>query len=336
MSGLNATAAQQIIKRGSIKDEDVLAWRRAFYDDGVISPEEAETLFAIHKAAPVQDPSWAEFFVEAITDFLVRQAEPEGYVTDENARWLIDQVGKNGRVESKTEIELLVNVLDCSRWSPVSLAKFALGQIRDAVVLGDGPLRSGASDASKGTILDSEVELLRRVIYAFGGDGNIAVTKPEAEVLFEINDAVSESGLNEAWTELFVKAIANVVMASSFYTPPSREEALRSDAWVESRGELSPTGLVGAIVSSGLSGIFSAYRQQTPEERALARLERQRLEIITNEQIDADEADWLVERMERDGALSPAEDALLAFLSAEHAELHPSLQGLVDRHGMAA
>ena len=30
---------------------------------------------------------------------------------------------------------------------------------------------------------------MRRMLYAFGGDGNIAITRQEAEVLFDINDA---------------------------------------------------------------------------------------------------------------------------------------------------
>ena len=78
-----------------------------------------------------------------ITDYLVEQAPPQGYLTAENAQWLIERIGQDGRVDSKTELELLVNVLDKARWAPQSLVRFALEQVKDAVVSGTGPLRSG-------------------------------------------------------------------------------------------------------------------------------------------------------------------------------------------------
>ena len=70
--------------------------------------------------------------------------------------------------------------------------------------------------------LEILLELLRRMLYAFGGDGNVAVTRAEAEVLFDINDATADAEPNPAWTDLFVKAIANVVMAASGQQPPNQ------------------------------------------------------------------------------------------------------------------
>ena len=325
----------EIIRRGSIKDVDVLRLKSTFHCDGVISADEAEALMRLNESCPIQDPAWPDFFIEAITDYVVNQAQPEGYLTAEGGQWLIARVAKDGTISRKTELDLVVNVLDKSRWSPVSLARLALAQIRRAVVDGDGPLRAGQM-SEKGKISEPEVELVRRILYAFGGDGNVAVTRAEAEVLFDINDAITDPEANPAWTDLFVKAITNVVMAASGQAIPTREEAMRRDAWIVDSGELSPRALLTAMVTSSLDAVRSAYQEQSLEERALARLEHQRIEIITNEVITRAEAGWLSERIGRDGHLTPNEAALIGYLKKESPNIHPDLQAAVDRLADAA
>ncbi len=335
MGALTLVPIDEIMRRGSIKDVDVLRFRAAFYDDGVITAEEAETLFTLDEACRVQDPSWVDFFIEAVTDYIVDQTEPEGYLTADNARWLIAHITKDGKVKRKTEVGLLVNVLEKARWSPITLVRFALEQVKTAVIEGDGPLRADQSSA-KGEISETDIELVRRMLFAFGGAGNVAVTRDEAEVLFDINDAMADVGPNPAWSDLFVKAIANVVMAASGHMVPTREEALRRDLWLEDRGELSPVALLSAMVTSSLDGVRGAYHEQSPEDRALARLEHQRIEIITNEVITAAEAEWLCERIGRDGRLTANEAALVAYLKKESPKIHPDLQATVDRLSQAA
>jgi hypothetical protein len=244
-------------------------------------------------------------------------------------------INRDGKVERKTELGLLVKVLEKARWSPVNLVRFALEQVKAAVIDGDGPLRSDQSSA-KGQISDDDVDLLRRLLYAFGGDGHVAVTRAEAEVLFDINDATAEAEPNPAWTDLFVKAVANVVMAASGQMVPTREEALRREKWLADRGELSPAAMLTAMVTTSLDAVRGAYHDQSPEERALARLEHQRIEIITNEVITAAEAEWLCERIGRDGRLTANEAALVAYLKKESPKIHPELQATVDRLSQAA
>jgi hypothetical protein len=325
-----------MLQRGSIHNFDVLRLRSAFRADGLISADEAESLFTLNETCAEQDPAWADFYVEALTDYLVHQVEPEGYLTAVEAQRLADRIAPNGIVARKTDLDLLVNVLDSSRWSPVSLSQLALRQIKRAVVDGDGPLRE-TCPGQAGTIRESEVELIRRILYALGGDGSLAITRPEAEVLFDINDAISDPQANAPWTDLFVKAVTNVVMAASGQAVPTREEALRRDAWlIEAKGELSPLALLSAMVSSSLDAVRATYREQSSEERALARLEQQRIEIITNEEITAAEAAWLCERIGRDGRLTPNEAALIAYLRTESPKIHPELLARVEHLGRAA
>lgn len=332
MSSGTAVSIDEICARGSVKDADVQRLRKLIFTDGAVSEAEARELFRINDACKDQAPSWPDFLIEAVTDYLVNDAEPQGYLTAANAAWLIDIISRDGTVQTKTELELLVALLDRARWSPESLVRFALAQVKAAVISGEGPLRNGL-DLKAGEISEGEVELLRRIVYAFGGDGNIAITRAEAEVLLEINDAVSSGPLNPAFTDFFVKAIANAVLAGSGYAVPSREEALRREVWLESRGDLSIGAVVDAMARGGLTGL---YASQGSEERALARLERQRIEIITNEEVTQGETAWLAERLGRDGKLTPAESALVAFLKRESPKLDTEFETLVGKLAAAA
>ena len=329
MGILQAVSFEDLRARGSIKDTDVLKLRRAFYEDGHISPDEADRLFELNAACPVQERSWSDFFIEAMTDYLVNQSEPEGYITRDNAEWLTTKISEDGIVETKTELELLISVIDRARWSPQCLVRFALAQVKSAVISGTGPIRSD-KELQPGIVAEAEVELLRRILYAFGGDGNVAITRAEAEVLFDIADATDEAGNDPAWTDFFSKAIANAIMAASGYSPPCREEALRRETWLESRGELGLGGVLGKMFSGGLSGVLGTFKEQSTEERAMARLERQRVQIITDEIVTEAEAEWLAARIQRDGRVSETEKALLAFIKQESPKIHPALLPLME------
>jgi hypothetical protein len=320
-------AFDEIMNRGEITEADVQKFRRVMYADGVIDESDADALFALHRAATKQDHQWVDCFVEMLTDHLVHQATPEGYVTADNAAWLLARIGGDGRPVGRAEFELVINVLDKSRWSPQSLARFALDQVRAAIVTCRGPLRGRESDKVV-AVTDADVEVIRRIIYAFGGDGNIMITRPEAEALFEINEATLDATNADSWRDLFVKAIANCVLTTSGYAVPSREQALARDAWLDRRGELSGMKM--------LKGMFSGYREISREEQLLARLERQKIEIVTGEIVGVTDAAWLAERLGRDGDLSPNENALLTLLKEESPRLAAELQPLLDRLDIAA
>ncbi|MEL6373491.1 MAG: hypothetical protein AAFR04_05935 [Pseudomonadota bacterium] len=317
--------------RGSIKDADVKALRRALFDDGTITDQEAEALFELNTAVAVKDPQWGDLFIEALTDYTVHQAQPEGYMTAENAAWFIERISTDGKVETNTELELLIRVIDAARWAPASLVRFALAQVHQAVVSGAGVLRSGKTLAP-GVIDEADIELVRRIVYAFAGDDAIAVSRAEAELLFDINDAIADPATDQpaGWTDLFSKAIANHIMAASGYRVPPRQEALRREAWLEERGELSLAAFASRIAEAGLGGIWSAYTEQSAEERAIARLEQQKIEIVTNEAVTEGEAEWLAARI-GEGALHPNEAALLMFIKRESPNVHPSLEPLISK-----
>ena len=195
-------------------------------------------------------------------------------------------------------------------------------------------LRNG-KQLGAGVVTEGDVDMLRRILYAYGGDGSIGVTQPEAEVLFDINDATADAENHPSWRDLFVKAIANCVMSASGYAAPAREIALARDAWLDRRGDLALESIVSGM-GSGLKNFLTGYRKQTEEERAIARLTQQKVEIVTNEGLCVAEATRLAERIGRDGRVTPNEQALLVFLKKDAGSLHPLLRDLVQGSSAAA
>jgi hypothetical protein len=82
LSGL----VEQVRATGVISPADVSAVRRALYgDDGTISLAEAEEMFALERVRRAHCREWSEMYVEALTDCVLNQQPPTGYLSAENA-----------------------------------------------------------------------------------------------------------------------------------------------------------------------------------------------------------------------------------------------------------
>jgi len=349
MTTLRLMAIDAICQRGSIRDSDVATLRRAFALEPQLGAGDIEALFRAHNLARVKDPAWSDFFIETLTDYVVRELEPSGYVTASHAGWLIARVTSGGRIRSKTEHDLILNVIDKARWVPESLMTFALGQIRDAVITGEGPLRA-ASGIGAGAITLAEVEQIRRLLFVYGNEGPRAITQSEIDILLDIEAAVaghchsddSETVTSpidawpiEAWQDLIEKTTASAALAASGYAGPSREEALNEARPLFSLG--GATGSSGAMASEQLHGgrvalsaaahscLASLYRPLPVEARALLRLELQRVEIITGEAVAIADATRLAARLGDERLNNGPAAQVIAALAAARFALAPAL-----------
>lgn len=315
----NSEHVQSILARGKITAEDVRTLRHRVFWKGIVTEPDAEVALSLndrlHHAA---DPAWPAFFVEALTDYIVTQAQPSGYVSEENAQWLIQRLGRSGHVDTACELELLIKVLERSQHSPLPLVRFALEQVKTGIISG-----AGAAGARKtcnvGVVEDHETEMVRRILYAFGGDGNIAVTRTETEVLFDINEATQQHLNHPSWSDLFVKASANFLMAASGYQVPSRQEALRREAWLDEPAA-GIANFMSRMVSGGVGGVLEAYRE--PADSAAGAL---------RPHASDDDVLWAASRIGRNGRLQDNEMALINMLKAHGAHLHPRLLTVLDR-----
>jgi hypothetical protein len=316
MRVVKSVAVEDFEFRGSIKGSDVTRLKKAFAEDPHIHENEAETLLRLNRSCPIQAPTWSEFLVDAIADYILNQSGPEGYITVEKSRWLIAKLASEGWIANRAEFDLLVAILGRARWFPLSLATFALEQVAGAVVHGFGPLRPGqgplAAQGVPGTIGEAEVALIRVILQAFGGDSALPLTQSEAEILIGVNKVVAGRNAPPAWTDLFAKAVANVILAENGYAVPPRQVALRPWTAVD-----DPQTTLEEQVAASLAHLRYDYHTQSSEERALARLERQRIEIVTGEEIAAEEGGWLTERLLSSHRPSAIESAVLVHLDRE-------------------
>lgn len=310
-----AQALASVGQGGYVAAKDVTLLRQSVFKDGIVSADELDALFALGERAPEGDADWAHFFAEAAADFYLREQEPHGYLTDDEFRTLRARVSRDGAGASALELGLLIKLLETAKQTPDAMSDFVGEQIKSCVAGKKGGPRVSAQDAV----------LIRRFIFAVGGAGNVAVTRREAELLFDIADMTSGAKNDAAWTELFVKAVANHLMAHIGYEPPSLEEASASQAFMSDNSVN-----VGRFFQRMIQGSLSGLRPAEPATQAQKNAERA-VAAAAAERINETEADWVAERIGRDGALHPAERALIEHLKGLSAELPPKLKAILGR-----
>lgn len=297
---------------GVIAPDELQDLRRAGWADGRMDPDEAESLFAANDLLTEFDRDWCDFFVEALSNFVVKTVQPVGYVDQEMADELIARIDRDGRVDSLAELELLVRVLELASSVPANLKAYALQQIEWAVQHGEGPTRHG--ELATGGINATEVALLRRMIFAAGGDRPAAVSKAEAELLFRLKDASLYEVNCPEWQTLFVQGVANYLLGFAGSEPLSAERARELEAFMHHEGAGIGNFLsrmaradVEDAFGSLLGGSAIATTDWEGAAEAAARL-------------DSAEANWLRDRLDADEELDELEKALIAFIDAETGE----------------
>ena len=316
--------------KGRITSEDVLELRRGVFPDGAIDRLEAEAVFHLDRTCGDKDPVWTRFYVDVLTDYFVWQSKPRGYVDDTMAQFLVDEIVRDGRIDSVSELELLINVVHWAVRCPEALPVFVLRAVKESVL--NPETAAYGSNRPPAVISPADVEILRKVLYAPGGPGGLTVTRSEAELLFELNDATAESDNAPGWPDLFVKAVASHLMfPRGAPEPPDAGEALRREAWLEERHGVGHLLMgVGKSLTRGWISTGEVWRELdvfgTRRAREEPDMEAARTrEARSREAIDAAEARWLAERLERDGALNENERKLLAFIKEHSPSIDPAL-----------
>ena len=226
---------EDLKRKATVTKEDVIALRRDVFADGIVERAEADLLFELNTCVAEPTLSWSDFFVEALSDFVTETVDTRPYVSAEQADYLIERIEKDGKVQTASELGLLVNVIENAYECPSKLTAYALETVKNSVLKDEGPLRRKGT-LSPGVIGIAEVDLIERIIFGTGGEGNIAVTKAEAEFLFDLNDASKEAENDPAWRRLFVRGIANYLMNAMSYATPSYDESKDREMWLDSRG----------------------------------------------------------------------------------------------------
>lgn len=92
---------KELLADGVIDSAEVAQLKEVLYADGVIDKEEADFLFELNDAVSGKEnaPEWAEFFTQAICDFLLKDEVSPGEIDADEEAWLIDKVNSDGQVD---------------------------------------------------------------------------------------------------------------------------------------------------------------------------------------------------------------------------------------------
>lgn len=301
--------AERVVADGAITADEILTLRRTVWPDGRICAEEAEALFAMNDRVAGRSAEWTDFFVEALTEFAVNGREPKGYVDEATAEWLIARIDHDGHVDTIAELELMVRVIEKALNVPDTLKAFVLAAIERTVLTGEGPTRGGELDA--GSVNAAECALLRRVIFASGGDGPACVSKAETEMLFRLKDATLNAANTPEWQRLFVQGVANFLQAWRGAAPLSRERAGALESFMNDRSS-SVAGFFGRVLRVDRDGFGSAMREMALGGAGNARDHAG--EVRAASEVTEAEDLWLRTRMDEDDRIDALEQALLDFL----------------------
>lgn len=293
---------------GDITSEDVLAIRRAVWPDGVVARAEAEALFDLHRRARRPGPEWGDFLIEAIADHVLNGTEPRAYVGDDTAAWLIGQIDRGEEAIGPVELELVVKILEGALNAPAPLKSWALAEVERCVLNGTGATRRDG-DVRPGMVDEAEVKLMRRIVFAGGGDGALVVSQDEAEMLWRIKDATLGAANAPGWQTLFVQAVGNFLMAYSSYRPLERSEAARLESFMNDRRS-SVIGFLSRMGHPDFEGAKRVFERGAGGEDHDGA-------VAAAAEITESERAWLQSSISSDGKTDECEAALLRFLEEE-------------------
>jgi len=293
----------RVAQLGEISESEAHRIVNEIYKDGIVSRGEAESLFRLSDTLSATDPAWVARFQEAVKDFLLTREAPQGWITDDEADWLIQQVQTEGHEPTLDEMDLLIELLRKADGAPEKLSTFAVQAVADRIV---------AEAAASARM----VERLRLALYAGAGHGGLWVSQFEAVLLFKTNDAIADSDNHESWNDLFARAIGNHLMARAHPAPQTVEAALSREEWLSDTSS-NPLGLFARMGQSFASGDWFKAITHNSRKASEARQAASEAALREAEHVTPLEHNWLTERLGWDKQVSPAERALIEFLRKE-------------------
>jgi len=330
---------ERIEAGGRVDGSDVLALRREVFEDRGVSREEVRSIFRINQTCAEKDESWRDFFIDELTFYFIQQVTPRGYLSEENARFLIEGVTRGGHKLGAAELGLVVNIVENAHRCPETLLVFALEALKDGVL--DPASCSFAAGREPGVVTEADVELIRSLVHGTGGGGSYTVTRREADLLFELSRSSDSEANTESWRELFAAGVGSYLLFPAADVPEveSAEAIMERHAWFASQAKSgSFLKALGRALASPDFGeairsldFFGRRARREREERKALRAERH---AVVNEE----EAAWLLAKLgpAGGGELSEDERALLGFVRARADAVHVSLEPVMERAGLGA
>jgi len=165
--------------------DDIAILREHVFVPGITASQDAVILLAINGSCSEKCPEWHHYFINTMTEFIVRTSYPQGAMDEWNADWLIAMISTRGVVNSRIELDLLFHIIDISTHIPDSLSIFALEQIRVAMT-GDAGAWAVLRGSRKNGLEKADIQLIARVMSAIARSRGSQLTSRERRMLEQI------------------------------------------------------------------------------------------------------------------------------------------------------
>ena len=115
---------KELLADGLIDAGEVNELEEVLYADGIIDKDEADFLFELNNAVSGKGnaPEWKDFFIKAITSFVLDDDQSNGEVDEDEAKYLYKQIKGDGQIDD-IEKALLENIKAKSKNFPSLLAE---------------------------------------------------------------------------------------------------------------------------------------------------------------------------------------------------------------------
>lgn len=330
------TTARAIAASGAVTLQNVRDLRQIIFKDGVVSRSEAEALLSIERARTTHNQAWSELFVEALTDYAIRQEQPVGYLSEDTSSWLMCQLKLHRQPSMDADVALVAKIIEDAREVPSMFSAFALRMTKDAVIYGDGADEAGRMHKS-GAVDEADVALLKRILWGAGSEGQLAISEDEAEALFAIADATTGANNVPEFDDLFAKAIGNYLLGATGHAVPSRQEALSMELSANYKSDLFR--MLKQTVKGGVpkpSSMLDTLRnarslaEDVELEQGLRNVRRD-IDIEFDAVMTPLKADWLLDHVGKNGVMNGPEKALVRFIAREAKFYDPTLKARLDK-----
>ena len=115
---------KELLADGVIDANEVKELEAILYEDGVIDKNEADFLFELNNSVSGKNnaPEWKDFFVKAITSFVLDDEQSNGEIDENEAMYIYNQIKGDGQIDD-IEKALLKNLKSKSKNFPSILAE---------------------------------------------------------------------------------------------------------------------------------------------------------------------------------------------------------------------
>jgi len=295
--------AARIAADGRVSEDEALMLRMQVFPDGIVTRSEAETLVRLNAVVSGEGDAWRATFVEALTDHVLYAGEPIGILDESAAQWLEGVLVSDAPLRRDLEVELLVRVLERAESTPAGFQAF----VRDRLF----QLLTAPPPAD---LRETDVAIIRRVVFAVASDESIHVSRDEAEWLFAIDAATDGGNHHASWRDLFVKSICNCLLAADAPALLARNSHLHRAAILGRAPASDAFSRIGRAFSGGPEAIAARLRQPGPAQGIAAYYEARAAEAAAAERLTLAEVAWVVARARADARVTANEQAVLDAL----------------------